>query len=122
MQALGATQHRGQRLVGHAHDVVQRLLRGQCDAPGLGMEAHHLRSRIPRRIALANEMSPEPPRGAELRDLLEEIRMGGEEKAHPRRDLIDAQSRGKRRLDVCQSVGDVKAISCAAEEPASRMW
>ena len=48
VQALGATEHRGQRLVGHAHDVVQRLLRGQRDASGLGMEAHHLRSRIPR--------------------------------------------------------------------------
>src|SRR5215213_2822235 len=70
------------------------------------MEAHHLRSRIPWRIALANELSPETPRGTKLGNFFEEIRMSREEKAHPRRDLIDAQSCAQRRLDVRQPVRD----------------
>ncbi len=37
MERLGAAQHRGQRLERHARDVVERLLRGQGDAGGLGV-------------------------------------------------------------------------------------
>ena len=40
MQALGAAEDGGQRLVGDADDVVERLLGGQGDAAGLGVEAH----------------------------------------------------------------------------------
>src|SRR5215216_7192068 len=57
-------------------------------------------------MALANETSPEPTRGTELGHFFKKIRMRGEEKAHPRRDLIDAQSRGQRRLVIRQSIGN----------------
>jgi hypothetical protein len=79
VQRLRAAHHRGQRLDRHPHDVVVRLLRGQGRAGGLGVEAQPERARVLRRVALAQELGPQPPRGAELRDLLEEVVVGVEE-------------------------------------------
>ena len=46
VQRLRAAQHGGQRLEGHAHDVVLRLLGGERDAGRLGVEAHQPGARV----------------------------------------------------------------------------
>ena len=45
VQRLRAAADGGEALQRDAHDVVERLLRGQRDAAGLGVEAQHLRLR-----------------------------------------------------------------------------
>ena len=51
-------------------------------------------------------MRPEPPRGAELRDLLEEVVVRGEEERQPLAEPIDVEAGGARRLDVGDRVGE----------------
>ena len=46
VQRLRAAEHRGERLIRDAHDVVHRLLRGERDAGGLRVEAHDPRARL----------------------------------------------------------------------------
>ena len=54
VQRLRAAADRGERLQRDAHDVVERLLRRQRDAAGLGVEAQHRRAlRRARRSARA---------------------------------------------------------------------
>ena len=64
-----------------------------------------------------------PPRGAELRDLLEQIVVRGEEERQPRRERVDARDRRRSRA-VTYSIAfaNVNASSCTAVAPASRMW
>src|SRR5207302_10870390 len=71
---LRAPADRRERLHGHARDVVLRLLRRQGRAAGLGVEAERLRLWVLGAEALAHDPGPEPSRGAELGDLLEEVR------------------------------------------------
>ena len=106
MQAFRAAEHGRKRLVGDADDVVERLLRRQRDAAGLRVKAHHLGAGIARGVALADRRRPEPAGGAKLGRFFEQIGMGGEEKAHPRRELVDAEASGDRRVDVGQTVGE----------------
>src|SRR5207249_4224886 len=47
---------------------------------------------------------PQPPRGPELRDLLEELVVGIEEKGEPRAEVVGRQSRSDGRLAVRDAV------------------
>ena len=105
VQRLAAAQNGGQRLHGDAHDVVLRLLRGQRAARRLGVEPEHQRARIPGPEPLPHEARPQPARGAELRDLLEEIVVGVEEERELRRELVDLEPGVQRRLHVGDAVG-----------------
>jgi acetyltransferase-like isoleucine patch superfamily enzyme len=58
VQRLRAAEHRGERLDRRAHDVVQRLLRGERHAGGLRVEAHQPRARVLRAVALAQPRAP----------------------------------------------------------------
>ena len=96
VQRLRAAQHRGQRLHRRAHDVVQRLLRRQRRARGLRVEAQHQRLRVLRAEAVAHDARPQPPRGAELGDLLEEVVVRVEEEREPRRERRRRRARAAR--------------------------
>ena len=105
VQRLGAAADRGEALQRDAHDVVLRLLGGQRDAAGLGVEAQHRRLRVRRAEALAHDVRPHAPRGAELRDLLEDVVVAVEEERQARREVVDRQALVDRRLHV----GDARA-------------
>ena len=81
------------------------------------------RSLVPRAEAVAQLARPDPPRGAVLRDLLEEIEVRVEEEREPRRELVDVEpARDAPHSTYVKPLASVKASSCAAVEPASRMW
>ncbi len=109
VQALGAAEHRGQRLERHAHDVVLRLLRGQRRAAGLGVEAQLPALAVFGAEPLAHDLRPQPPRGAELGDLFEEVVVGVEEEGELRREVVDCQPGVDRRLHVGDGVGQGEA-------------
>src|SRR5579872_2219732 len=104
VERLGAAEDGRQRLDRDAHDVVVGLLRGQRDPRGLRMEPEHPRSRVPGAELFPRDPGPQPARGPELRDLLEEPHLRVEEEREPRRDVIDAESGGPRGLEVCDRV------------------
>ena len=104
MQRLGAAEHAGQRLDRRADDVVERLLGGQRDAGRLGVEAHPPRLGLARAEGLAQLAGPDPPRGAVLGDLLEEVDLGVEEERQPRREVIDVEAARDGVLDVGEPV------------------
>ena len=79
VQRLGAAQDGGQRLERGADDVVLRLLRGESGAAGLGVEAKHHRARVLGAEAFLSDAGPHAACGAELRHLLQEVGVGGEE-------------------------------------------
>src|SRR6185503_11488952 len=91
MKRLRSTEDGSERLHGHAHDVVERLLRLQRDATGLGVESH-LGARIVRLEAITHEPRIEAASGAELGDLLEQIVVRSEEEREARREVIDLQT------------------------------
>ena len=105
MQRLRAAEHGGERLNRDPHDVVQRLLRGQRGAAGLGVEPQPARF-VARAEPLAHEPGPEPARGAELRDLLEQIGVAGEEERQPRREAVHVEAGGHRAPHVLHPVGE----------------
>ena len=106
MQRLGAAQHRGQRLHGHPDEVDLGLLRRQLDAGGLGVEAQHHRLRVLRAELVPHHRRPDPPGGPELGHLLQQRGAGDEEEGQPRRDVVDGQPGGQRRLHVGDAVGE----------------
>ena len=106
MQRLGAAQDGGQRLERGADDVVLRLLRGESGAAGLGVEAKHHRARVLGAEALLSDASPHAACGAELRHLLQEVGVGGEEERQPRREVVELQPCVQRRLHIGDGVGE----------------
>ena len=102
---MAATEHGGQGLHGHAHDVVLGLLGGQHAAGGLHMEAQHHRPRIAGMEAVTHDSRPQPARGAELGHLLEQVIVRVEEERQLRGEIVDGQAGGQRRLDVGDGVG-----------------
>ena len=104
VQRLGAAEHAGQRLDRRAHDVVERLLGGQRDAGGLGVEAHQPRARVARAERLAQLARPDPPRRAVLGDLLEEVDVRVEEEAQARREVVHVEPARDQLLDIGQAV------------------
>ena len=93
------------RLQRNADDVVGGLLRRQRAAGGLGVEAQLVRARIGGAVTVAHQPGPEPPRGAELGDLLEEVVVGVEEEREARAERVDVEARRQARLDVGAGVG-----------------
>ena len=91
VQRLRAAEHRGQRLHRDPHDVVERLLRLQRDAAGLGVKPQP-RRRVARTEPLAHEPGPEPARRAELGHLLEQVVVAGEEEREPRPEAVDREA------------------------------
>ena len=73
---------------------------------GLGVEADHLRALVSRPNLSRMMLRPEPARGAELRDLLEEVVVRVEEEGEPRRELVDSSPAAERRLGVGDRVGE----------------
>ncbi len=106
VERLRAAEHGREGLDGDAGQVVERLLRRERDAGGLGVEAHPGRALVLGVVALRHELVPDPARGPELRDLLEEVAVAVEEEAQARREVVDAQPAPDRRLDVGHPVGD----------------
>ena len=104
MQRLGAAEHRRQRLERGADDVVERLLRGQRDAGGLGVEAQPHRLLALGAVGLAHLARPDPPRRPVLGDLLEEVDVGVEEEGEPRGEVVDVEAALERPLDVGEAV------------------
>ena len=104
MQRLRAAEHAGQRLDRGAHDVVERLLRGQRHAGRLGVEPHERRLRILGAERLAQLARPDPARRAVLGDLLEEVDVGVEEEAQARRERVDVEPARDLLLDVGEAV------------------
>ena len=104
MQRLRAAEHAGQRLDRRPHDVVERLLGGQRDARGLGVEAHQPRARVARAVRLAQLARPDPPGRAVLGDLLKKVDVRVEEEAQARREVVDVEPAGHQLLDVGQAV------------------
>ena len=102
MQALGAAAGRRERLDRDPDDVVLGLLRGEGRTAGLGVEAERERLRVRGAEAVAHQRRPQPPRGAELRHLLEEVVVRVEEEGEARAELV----RRKARLDGRRAVGD----------------
>ena len=81
MQALRASQHRGQGLDCYPRNVVLGLLRGQRHACRLGMKPHPVRARILGAETLCHQSIPKLARRAEFPDLLKKIVMRIEEEA-----------------------------------------
>ena len=104
VQRLRAAQDAGERLDRRADDVVQRLLGGQRHPGGLHVGAHEPGARVARPEGVAQLAGPDPPRGAELGDLLEEVDLRVEEERQPRREVVDVQAALDGLLDVGQAV------------------
>ena len=105
MQRLRAPEHGGQRLECGAHDVVLRLLGGQRGAARLRMKPQDRAPRILGLEAIGHHPGPHPPGGPELRHLLEEVHVTGEEERQPGRDVVDRESGVPGGLDVGDAVG-----------------
>src|SRR5581483_8742701 len=98
-----------------ADDVHLRLLRGQRDPGRLRVEAHQPRARVLRAVALAHRARPDAARGAVLRDLLEKNERRGAKSS-------TSSPRSIAHSTYVNPSARVNASSCAAVEPASRMW
>ena len=123
VQRLRAAEHRRQRLQRDADDVVVGLLRGQRAAGRLRVEPQLLRARVGRAEAVAHDPRPQPPRRAELRDLLEEVVVRVEEERQPLAEAVDVEPGvDAPPRTYAMALANVNATSCTAVDPASRMW
>ncbi len=104
VQTLASAQHAGHGLVGHADDVVQRLLLGQRTAGRLHVRPHEQRAVILRAVALAHRRRPDAAGGTELADLLEELVVGVEEERQPRGEGVHVEAACDARLHVLHAV------------------
>jgi hypothetical protein len=105
--SASVSSHGRKRLERHAHDVVERLLRGERHAGGLSVHAQATRLVALRTEALAHQLGPQPASGAELRDLLEEVVVDVEEEREAMRELIDRQASAREQLaHVGDAVGE----------------
>ena len=122
MQRLRAAQHRGQRLHGDAHDVIQGCW-AVSETPAVWACV-----RSSQRCADSWPRSARAwcaPRCDERRgtgDFLEEVVVHIEEEAESRRKLIDIEPGFLAKLHIANAIGQVNASSCTAVAPASRMW
>ena len=103
VQRLRAAEHRGERLHGDAHDIRERLLRGERHPAGLRVKAHATR-RVRRTESIAHQPRVDAPPRAKLRDLLEQIAVRREEEGQPRREAVDREPGRERARDVLDRV------------------
>ena len=96
VQRLRAAEHGRQRLHRDAHDVVVGLLRRQRAAGRLRVKAQLHRARVRRAEPVAHDVRPQPARRPELRDLLEEVVVRGEEERQPLAEPVDVEARVAR--------------------------
>src|SRR5256885_10747692 len=108
VQRLGPAKHRGERLQRDANDVVVRLLRGERDARGLRVRPQHERALVRRVIAPLDLARPDPPRRAELRDLLEEVVVHVEEEREVRDEVVWVEARCDAPFHVLEAVDERK--------------
>ena len=106
MQRLRAAQHPGQRLDRGSHDVVVGLLRGERHPRGLGVKAQPLRLFAGGTVDVTHPPSPDPPGGAELRDLFEEVHVRVEEERQTWGEAVDVEAAGAAQLHVPEPVGE----------------
>ena len=106
VERLRAAADRGHRLDGDADDVVLRLLRGERAARRLGVEAEHLRARVGDAEALLHYARPDLARGAELRDLFEEVVVRVEEEREAFAEYVRVLSGLDGGFDVGDAVGE----------------
>ena len=114
VERLRAAEHRREPLQRGAHEVVDRLLRREGRAAGLRVEAQHHRARVLRAEALLHDARPEPARGAELRDLLEEVAVAGEEERQAGAKSSILRPRSSAACVYWMALAIVKPTSCAA--------
>ena len=100
MERLRAAEHRGERFDRGPDDVVARLLRSKGRAHRLGVKAQGPRLGTGDGEAFASDPLPDDPRRAELRDLLDERRIRGEEERELPHEGLDRETAGDRGLDV----------------------
>src|SRR3990170_3988936 len=72
-------------------DVHLRLLCGEGHARGLRVEPEEPGTRVLRAEGVPHLPRPDPPRGAVLRDLLEEVVVRVEEEGQARREIVDEE-------------------------------
>ncbi len=122
VQRLRPAEHRGHRLVGDAHDVVRRLLRGERHAGGLASGSAASTSAGPwRRSARACRL-------AQMRRAARSLAISSKKslwmsKKNERRGAKASTSspRATPRSTYVKPLARVNASSCAAVAPASRM-
>src|SRR3954451_267286 len=102
VQRLRSAKDGRERLHGNANDIVVGLLRGQRAAGGLGVKTELLGARVRRAEPIAHQPRPQPPRGAELGDLLEKVVVRVEEE----RELLAEAVHRETRIDGGLHVGD----------------
>ncbi len=105
MCRVGSAEDRRERLHRRTHHVVVRLLGGQRDAGGLGVEAQPLGLLGPCAVDVPQPAGPDAACRAELGDLLEEIDVRVEEEGEARREDVDVQAAAQAQFDVAEAVG-----------------
>src|SRR6266540_1216917 len=104
VQRLRAAEDRRERLHRRADDVDLRLLRRQAHAGGLRVEPQDPRPRILRAERIAHLPRPDPPGGAVLCELLEEVVVRVEEERQARREVVDREAAVDSPPDVLHAV------------------
>src|SRR5208337_2694049 len=105
VQRLATAEDRGQRLDGHAHDVVFGLLRGERRPSRLRVKPQQQRTWILGPETIAHDFCPQPPRRAVLGYFFQQIAVRVEEKRKLRRKFVDLQARVERRLYIRDAIG-----------------
>ena len=102
-ECLDATEDGGHRLVGDPDDVVQRLLCRLGAAERVAEDVGAQALGVLCVEAGLEELVPHPPSGAELGDLLEDVKVSGQEQEDRRRERIDVQARARVRRRCTRS-------------------
>ena len=105
MDALRAPQHGRQGLNANPGDVVHRLLAGQGDPRGLGVDAAPLGPGVGRAELVAHDSRPQPSGGTELGNFLEEVVVNVEEERQARGEFAHLHPPLNRLPDVPRAVG-----------------
>ena len=105
VQRLRAAEHAGQGLDRRTNDVDLGLLGGQRHTRRLRVEPQLQRTFELGAIAVAQPSRPDPPSGAVLGDLFEEVDVGVEEERQSRSERVDREAGLHGQFDVREPVG-----------------
>src|SRR5688572_1184308 len=70
------------------------------------MKPEHQRTRIASLETIPHDARPQPPGGAKLGDLLEQIVVRVEEERNARREIVDREAGCERGFDIGNSIGE----------------